>query len=56
MNAWNGTGWPHDEGQSSRTPVLDPEAPSPLRASQVHELDLGPEDKQVGLVGKSLFK
>lgn len=27
-----------------------------MRASQVHELDLGPKDKQGGLVGKSLFK
>lgn len=55
MIAWNGTGWPHDECQSLRTPVLDPEAPSPLRASQVHELALGPENKQVGLVGKLLL-
>ena len=56
MNVWNGTGWAHEEGQSLRTPALDPEAPSPLRASQAHELDLGPEDKEVGLVGKLLFK
>lgn len=50
------TGWPHGEGQSLKTLVLDPEVPSPWQASQAHELDLGPEDNQAGLVDKSFLK